>query len=459
MRSFARSIAVVIVLLATLSGIPAAFAEQDIVWNYEENLVQPKGAGHNWLASWNWKVVPDGIQSPPRAGQGSLSSGSRDRDFAENFSGSVVDYGFAKEPWNFISEKEMIQMKEAGHNWIRYWAWWASMEKAPGEIDWTVSDDFFAKAKRNGIRVYVSFYTAPRWATGGEAWGEWGHCDATGHEWNFAENLPECANPTGRIDEAALRTFVRKYMERYFDQIFAVGGWNEPSGLGGWPWAWARWKKTTEPNWLQAQFYEDIAWQIYLPLYAEAKLVNPNIKVVGPDEYQIEGFRAIMALEKSFVERGFPRFFDVVSVHPYGVGDVEHYPESAFRELDEEFIPASLLLGPRELWVTETGFKWDMKIPGYPLQGEELQAERLRRLWEGMWARRRVVTRLFLYRPSDGWRSFGKVGNPNAVPPVDFPNSYGVLSGIGGPPRLAYYAIKEAAEKIKASVSHPRPAR
>ena len=342
------------------------------------------------------------------------------------------DWGFSSASWSMSSEADMTRLKSAGHSWIRYWIWWSQLEPVEGQIDWTPVDDFFAKARNLNLKVYLSLFTAPAWATGGEPWAVWNHCLALpsgSRKHDFRDDLPECASPSKPIDETALRNFIRKVLERY-PEVEHIGFWNEPSLLAAWPWAY---KNSGGENWVgRPECYRELAEQVYLPGYAEAKLVRPTIKVVGPDEYQSVLFPTLLTLEKEYVERGFDKFFDIISVHLYGTPEI--FPKDALKLFDEIFLPAvQNSVEPREIWVTESGFRWELNLSGSEKQGEELQAERLVDLYEGIWNRREYISRFFLYRHNEGSRPW----HPEEL------HGFGIFRGIDGSARPAYFAIRQ----------------
>lgn len=354
----------------------------------------------------------------------------RDASVADRF-GWNDDWGFSSASWSMSSEADMIRLKSAGHTWVRYWIWWSQLEPVEGKIDWTPVDDFFEKARKNGLKVYLTIFTAPAWATGGEPWAVWNHCLALpsgSRKHDFRDDLPECASPTQPISETAFRNFVREVLERY-PEVNHIGLWNEPSLLAAWPWAY---KNSGGENWLRPDCYRELAEQVYLPGYAEAKLVRPNIKVVGPDEYQDILFPALLALEREYFERGRGKFFDLISAHLYG--SLEAYPEDALRNFDKIFLPAirNSVEPNREIWVTESGYLWNAEVAGAGPQKEDLQAERLKRFYEGVWARRADVSKFFLYRHNEGTRPW----HPEELP------GCGIFRGIDGSARPAYFSIR-----------------
>ncbi len=367
----------------------------------------------------------------PIADTGAVGAPYRNVYVADRF-GWNDDWGFSSASWSMSSEADMTRLKSAGHTWVRYWIWWSQLEPEEGKIDWAPVDDFFAKARKLNLKVYLSIFTAPAWATGGEPWAVWNHCLAFppgSRKHDFRDDLPECANPTKPLSETAFRNFVRKVLERY-PEVEHLGLWNEPSLLAAWPWAY---KASGGVNWVgRPECYRELAEQVYLPGYAEAKLVRPNIKVVGPDEYQDVLLPTLLELEREYVERGFNKFFDIISVHLYGAAEM--FPKDALKIFDDVFLPAiQNSAEPREIWVTESGFSWSTNLPGSEKQGEELQAERLVMLYEGIWARREYVSKLFLYRHNEGTRPW----HPEELP------GHGIFRGIDGSARPAYFAIRQ----------------
>lgn len=372
----------------------------------------------------------------PIANPGEVTAPYRNFYVADRF-GWNDDWGFSSASWSMSSEADMARLRTVGHSWVRYWIWWSQLETSEGQIDWTPVDDFFAKARKLNLKVYLTIFTAPAWATGGEPWAVWNHCLALpsgSRKYDFRDDLPECASPTKPIDKTAFRNFVRKVLERY-PEVEHIGFWNEPSLLAAWPWAY---KNSGGENWVgRPECYRELAEQVYLPGYAEAKLVRPAIKVVGPDEYQDVLFPTLLELEREYVERGFGKFFDIVSVHLYG--STATFPKDAFFIFDKVFLPAiQNSVEPREIWVTESGFSWNANLSGSEKQGEELQAERLVELYEGIWNRREYVSKFFLYRHNEGSRPW----HPEELP------GFGIFRGIDGSARPAYFSIKDFMFKI-----------
>jgi hypothetical protein len=373
----------------------------------------------------------------PIADFGKVGMPYRNSYVADRF-GWNDDWGFSSASWSLSSEFDMVRLKSAGHSWVRYWIWWSELEPVEGNIDWTPVDDFFAKARKLNLKVYLSIFTAPAWATGGEPWAVWNHCLALpsgSRKYDFRDDLPECANPTKPLSEVAFRTFVRKVLERY-PEVEYIGLWNEPSIMHAWPWAY---KISGGENWLRLDCYRELAEQVYLPGYAEVKLVRPNIKVVGPDEYHDIGLGVLLALEREYAERGRGKFFDIISVHLYGAS--EKFPNDALKIFDEIFLPAirGSAQPDRDVWVTESGFRWEL--------GENLQAERLSALYEGVWARRENISKFFLYRHNEGSRPW----HPEELA------GFGIFRGIDGSARPAYFSIKDFMSKICGGVVETTP--
>jgi hypothetical protein len=194
------------------------------------------------------------------------------------------------------------KMTELGAGIVRVVYGWDVIEPArKGEFNWTVTDGWRDEARRTGRAIFGTLAYAPGWANGG-----------------LALNGPP-------LNQQDWYDFVYVTVERYKDDVFLWGIWNEPN-------------LDTYLRRGDLHVYERLARTAESAIRA----ANPAAIVLGPEV----SHHAIRAGWYAAAMKAFGSLFDVVTVHWY----VDGPPLEAF--MDDGVRPWA---GRKDVWLTETG--------------------------------------------------------------------------------------------------------
>lgn len=283
------------------------------------------------------------------------------------------DLGIAAPGW--AEQPSYDLAANAGIGWVRYNLYWSNVNTAPGVYDWNVPDQAVSGALKSGLNVYMTILWAPQWATGNQpGYLPWACVNV--QSWSFDSTKPGCGNVTP--DKTAFVNFVKAAVARYGDRVKYWGFWNEAAN----PMFWHG---------------SDIVDAIYIPGYEAAKSVNPNIKVVGPDETDGPGlyeFDRVMKRDVAYKVQTGHNFYDIISFHAYGQYD---YVDKTLAVIDDNFKPLiDKYAAGRPVWITEAGAR--SSAATYMQDG---QAEKLDQLYAGIKSRT-WIDKFFLYRLRGG---------------------------------------------------------
>jgi hypothetical protein len=220
-------------------------------------------------------------------------------------------------------DRELDLARAAGSNVVRVDVAWASLEvKGKGEIsDWYLRrmDRFVAGASARGMKVLVTLWASPCWASSALAVVKAG----CGQDWNQDSVVYPPASPADFGDIAGWIT------ARYGAKLAALELWNEPDlGIDMF------WKASDK-----AAAYATLV----KAAYGLAKAGNSSVPVVmgalvRPD----------IAFLKALYANGIKGFYDGVSIHPYGV-ELSAKKLNAFRAAQRSAGDSA------PLWISEFG--------------------------------------------------------------------------------------------------------
>jgi hypothetical protein len=221
-------------------------------------------------------------------------------------------------------DRELGLAQAAGSTVVRVDVAWASLEvKGKGQIsDWYLRriDRFVAGASARGIKVVMTLWASPCWASSAPEDVKAG----CGQDWNRNSVVYPPTNPADFGDIAGWLT------ARYGTKLAALELWNEPNLAID-----MFWKATDKPA-----AYANLV----RGAYARAKFTgNPAVPLVigalvRPD----------VAFLRALYANGVRGFYDGVSLHPYGV-ELSAVKLNAFRAAQRSAGDAA------PLWITEFG--------------------------------------------------------------------------------------------------------
>jgi hypothetical protein len=242
-------------------------------------------------------------------------------------------------------DRELDLLREAGANMVRIDIGWSTLEQAgKGQFSsWYVAkaDTFFEHARARGLRVIVTFWTTPCWASSAPPEIKQ---DCAGAWW---ERGVQAYPPSDPADFAAAAAWVA---QRWGADLAALEIWNEPN--------YNYFFQSPDPA---ADYAE-----LLKASYPAVKAAAPSVTVIGP---------AMLISDYEFLEdlysEGIAGNFDGISSRPFNEG----------RDPNDATVPPdgpafSFLLGvPRQrevmiahgdgdkkLWFTELG--WSSCAPG-----------------------------------------------------------------------------------------------
>lgn len=203
--------------------------------------------------------------------------------------------------------------------WVRTDIDWATVERLPGQYDWTGADRAVYAARQRGLGVIAILGTAPAWANGGQDWH------------------------TPPLDPRLMAPFARAAAMRYgpLGVVFEV--WNEPNYNEAWRW----------PN--PATYT------------ALLKVAYREIKAVSPGSLVITGGLAAGGAPRpaDFVRgmyaAGARGYFDGLGYHPYCGSSPPLVADSAVMRTQElrELLVANGD-GAKQIWGTEIGWRVEL---------------------------------------------------------------------------------------------------
>jgi hypothetical protein len=245
-------------------------------------------------------------------------------------------------------DRTMAGLADLGARWHRITMAWHDVETRNGQYassELTRYDQAIAKAAASDIKLIVTVYTAPKWASG-------------------TDNRE--SPPLNPADYADFMSFVAN---RYRGKVDAWEIWNEQNALNFW---------STGPN--PARYA-----QLLKAAYPAVKAADPNATVVygGTWENDYE------FLEGAYAEvPNLGDYFDVLGTHPYnGVaspdtvalrsdGRIEKWSFAGYRELREVMLAHG---DDKPIWFTEFG--WSTFDSAWGVS-ESAQAEFLTRAYQ-----------------------------------------------------------------------------
>jgi hypothetical protein len=201
-----------------------------------------------------------------------------------------------------LSAMTADKMTELGADIVRVVYGWDVIEPAcKGCFNWTITDGWREEARRTKHLIFGTLAYAPRWANGGAAL-----------------NGPP-------LNSQDWYDFVYATVDRYKDDVFLWGIWNEPN-------------LDTYLRKGDLGVYEQLARTAESAIRA----ANPSAIVLGPEV----SHHAIRAGWYAAAMKAFGSLFDIVTVHWYMDGP----PLEAF--MDNAVRPWA---GRKEVWLTESG--------------------------------------------------------------------------------------------------------
>jgi hypothetical protein len=198
---------------------------------------------------------------------------------------------------------------------------WATIERVPGQFDWTGADRTVDAALQRGLRVIAILGTTPSWANGGQGW-----------------NVPP-------LDPALMGSFVRAAATRYGPRGVVFEVWNEPNFHVSW--------RRPDPA-------------VYAALL---RVVHREIKVVSPASLVVTGGLAAggnprpVEFVQAMYAAGAGGHFDALGYHPYcGSGPPLATGSGLLMTSDLHHVLAQHGDGGKQIWGTEIG--WRVEVLG-----------------------------------------------------------------------------------------------
>ncbi len=200
---------------------------------------------------------------------------------------------------------------DLGLSWVKQQVRWETMEREPGEIDWSALDLVMPSAETFDIKLMLSIVTAPDWAREPEA------------------NLERHGPPA---DPQVFASFVAAIVNRYPGRIHAIEVWNEQNIDREW----------TSVNGLSAGDYVALLQETHDAI----KAINPGIIVISgalsPTGVN-DGVTAVddFSYMDQLIDAGMLEWADCVGAHHngYNIG-----PEYRYNEIPDD--PTAFFRGP-----------------------------------------------------------------------------------------------------------------
>ncbi len=243
------------------------------------------------------------------------------------------------------SDRELDLLRAAGASTVRIDLGWSSLEQEGkgSRSRWYVdkADTFFAHARARGLRVIVTFWETPCWASSAPADLKQ---DCAGPWWERGVNRYPPAEPADFADAAAW------VAARWGRDMAALEIWNEPN--------YSYFFQSPAPA-------TDYA-ALLKAAYPRVKQVAPDLPVIGP---------AMLGSDVPFLEAlysaGIRGYHDGISSHPYNVeADPRDPTPSRYGDGDSFLLGVPRVReamvahddGDKKLWLTELG--WSSCGPG-----------------------------------------------------------------------------------------------
>ena len=236
--------------------------------------------------------------------------------------------------------RELDLAKAAGMEAVRVDLGWSTLEtEGKGRYSpWLLekADAFFAQAEARGLKVVVTFFGTPCWASTAPPSVKQ---DCAGAWW---ERGVEKYPPADAADYGDAVDFV---VRRWGARMEALEVWNEPNN-GAFLYVYD-----------QARFYAPLL----KAAYARSKAVRPAVKVLGGSLVYADGD----FLARLYDDHAIKGHFDAIAAHPYNEGrdpDDRTLPEKGRMysfQLGTEWLREIMVArgdGARGLWLTEVGF-------------------------------------------------------------------------------------------------------
>ena len=235
-------------------------------------------------------------------------------------------------------DRELDLAKAAGMDIVRADLGWATIEEqGKGQYaQWYVdkADTFFAHAKARGLKVLVTFFHTPCWASSAPEDLKQG---CTGAWWDRGVHVYPPTNPADFAD--AVEWVVR----RWGSQMHAIEIWNEPNHPA--------WMKGPDPAAGYAAMLK--------AAYPRVKAARPSVQVLGGALVYSDG----AYLTDLYDRLGVKGSFDGLSYHPFAGRDPDDAsPNVATKynfQLGTQWIRDIMVArgdGAKEMWMTEVGF-------------------------------------------------------------------------------------------------------
>lgn len=252
---------------------------------------------------------------------------------------------------------ELDLIKAAGGNTVRIDLGWATLEAAgKGMYDSSYvakADSFFAAAHARGLKVVVTMWETPCWASSAP---DDVKQDCTGSWWTeprMVQHYPP-ANPA---DFAAAAAWVA---QRWGADIAALEVWNEPN-------LWSFWRTSTP----EAD-YAALLKASYGPIKAAA----PNVQVIGPGL-----LRSDYVFLGKLYDLGIQPYEDGISTHPFSNGRSPYDPTAPYATgsyiRDVPMVRDTMVAhgdSAKKEWFTEMGYSSCVGSNDWCI-GPDLQAE------------------------------------------------------------------------------------
>ena len=242
-------------------------------------------------------------------------------------------------------DRELDLVVAAGANTVRIDIGWSTLEpNGKGQYaQWYIdkADTFFAHARARGLRVIVTLFTTPCWAS--EAPPELKQ-NCEGAWWDREVGFYPPSNPADFADVAAW------VAARWGDSMAAIEIWNEPN--------YDYWFRSTAPAVEYAAMLR--------AAYPRIKQVKPSLPVLGPAMLASDGY----FLEALYAQ-GIGGYFDGLSLRPFNQGRSPYdatVPPLGLPHvylLGVPWIRAIMVAhgdGAKRMWFTELG--WSSCAPG-----------------------------------------------------------------------------------------------
>jgi hypothetical protein len=259
---------------------------------------------------------------------------------------SVIDNGNPNIGYGFTMAllENNQRARNMGFRHVMYTLGWDTANPSPGVYDWGDANNIANFAAAADVRVLLRVMYTPAWARPGGT---------------INSHPPTDPNTFGTF-MGALAAHLRSY-NRFDYEI-----WNEPN---------------VSDNW--GNMFPDPAGYVALlrAAYPRVKAGDPAARVLGPAVTTVGDlppgapYSAMgdLAYINGVYDAGGAPFFDILSDHPYGFGDVpELDPRTPGRplvfrraELHREIMVARGD-GAKQIWATEMGWAMDPALAGYP---------------------------------------------------------------------------------------------